>query len=239
MYRPHLSTACERARNGVQADTGRKPVASGGRVRVVVADGHPIYREGLVRAIKERWDLELVGEAADGRTALSVIKELGPDVAVVDLGLPDLDGAHVLRAAIRDGVPARMLVLAETVDSSVAYAALEAGAAGCLTKDADKLELCDAIAAAARGEIVLSREIQTGIAGQIRLRACDDRPVLTRREQEILSLVAEGYSAGEIGRKLYVSMATVKSHQQHLYRKLGVSERAAAVAEAMRRGLLD
>ena len=118
-------------------------------------------------------------------------------------------------------------------------AALRAGARGYLTKDADASELCDAISAVARGRTVLAPQLQAGIAGEIRLRAVHERPFLSDRESEILKLVADGLTAPEIGRRIHLSTATIKTHLQHLYDKLGVSERAAAVAVAMRRGLVE
>jgi two-component system nitrate/nitrite response regulator NarL len=119
------------------------------------------------------------------------------------------------------------------------YSAIAKGAAGYLTKYADARELCDAISAVARGRTVLAPELQTGIAGEIRLRAVHDRPFLSDREREILKLVAKGVTAPEIGKMLHLSTATVKTHLHHVYEKLKVAERAAAVAEAMRRGLLE
>lgn len=209
------------------------------RTRVFVADDHPLYREGVVRAIKERPDLELVGEASDGRETLAQLKQLEPDVAVLDVKMPGLDGTDVLNAITRDGLGTRVLFLSAYLDSAVVYRAVAAGAAAYLSKESSRQTICEAIASVARGGTVLSPEIQAGIADEIRLRATDDRPVLTPREREILVMTAEGRSAPEIAKQLYLSSATVKTHLQHLYEKLGVSDRAAAVAEAMRRGLLE
>lgn len=204
-----------------------------------VADDHPLYREGVVRAIKERPDLELIGEASDGRETLTQLKLLQPDVAVLDVKMPGLDGTDVLNAIGRDGLDTRVVFLSAYVDSAVVYRAVAAGAAAYLSKESSRQQICEAIAHVARGGTVLSPEIQAGIADEIRLRATDDRPVLTPREREILVLTAEGHSAPDIAKQLYLSSATVKTHLQHLYEKLGVSDRAAAVAEAMRRGLLE
>ena len=139
----------------------------------------------------------------------------------------------------RDGLRTRVVLIAAKPEPGEVYAALAEGAAGYLTKDADARELCDAITAVARGKTVLAPELQAGVAGEIRLRAPHDRPVMSERERETLTLIAEGLSAPQIGRTLHLSTATVKTHLQHIYGKLGVSERAAAVAEAMRRGLLE
>jgi len=210
------------------------------RARVLVADDHPLYREALAEAIARRPDLELVGAVGDGRRALEEIRRLAPDVAVLDVRLPELDGLEVLRAARREGSPARVLMLSAMSESPVVYAALGAGAAGYWSKDAERDAICDAIAAVARGDAALEPRLQAGVLGEIHAREVDaERPVLTEREQEILALVAEGLSAPEIGERLYLSTATVKTHLAHLYDKLGVSDRAAAVATAMRRGLIE
>jgi two-component system nitrate/nitrite response regulator NarL len=208
-------------------------------VRVLAADGQPLYRDAVARAIRERPELELVGPASDGREALEAIGAEEPDVAVIDRTLTGLSGEQVLNAVARDGLRTRVVLIAAAADPRDVYAAIAEGAAGYLTKSADARELCDAITAVARGRTVLAPELQAGIAGEIRLRAPHDRPVMSDREREILTLIAEGLSAPQIGRTLHLSTATVKTHLQHLYEKLGVSERAAAVAEAMRRGLLE
>jgi two-component system, NarL family, nitrate/nitrite response regulator NarL len=209
------------------------------RIRVVIADDHPVYREGIVRAVRERPELELVGEGANGREALELIRELRPDVAVLDMKLPDLDGRQVLRAIKRDELATRVVFVSAFLDSELVYAAVGGGASGYLSKDATRQEICDAVATVARGETALAREVHRGLVREIQQRSTDGGPVLTPREREILRLTADGLSAPDIGQRLYLSRATVKTHLQHLYAKLGVSDRAAAVAEAMRRGLLE
>ena len=209
------------------------------RVRVVIADDHPVYREGLVRAVRERPDLELVGEAATGREAIALIRELRPDVAVLDMKLPDLDGRQVLGAAKTDWPATRVVFVSAYVDSELVYAAVGGGASGYLSKDATRQQICDAIVRVARGNPALAPSVHDGLMREIQLRSESDAPALSPREQEVLELTADGLSAPQIGRRLYLSPATVKSHLQHVYGKLGVSDRAAAVAEAMRRGLLE
>ncbi|MBI5106234.1 MAG: response regulator transcription factor [Solirubrobacterales bacterium] len=209
------------------------------RVRVYVADDHPMYREGLVRAIRERPDLEVVGESSDGRTALPEIRDLAPDVALLDVRMPGLSGTDVLNAIAREHLPTRVVFLSAHVDSDLVYRAVAMGAAGYLSKEADRATIFDAVAAAARGETVLAPEVQGGLATQIQLRETEARPVLSPREQEILRMIADGGSAPEIARRLHLSPSTVKTHLQSLYEKLGVSDRAAAVAVAMRAGLLE
>src|SRR5689334_1573605 len=209
------------------------------RVRVLVAEDHPLFRQAVVRTVKERPDLEVVAETADGREALDAIRALKPDVAVLDLKMPSLDGVQVLNALTRDGDPTRVVLLSAYLDGATAFEAVAAGAAAYLSKDADGARIADAIAAVARGETVIGQEVQSGLAQQIRAQRDGRRTLLSEREQEVLGHVAEGRSAPEIGRLLFLSTATVKGHLQSLYDKLGVSDRAAAVAEAMRRGLLE
>ena len=210
------------------------------RVRVVVADDHPLFREGIERAVRERPELELVGSAADGREALGLIRELEPLVAVIDLRLPNLDGLQVLNAVTRDDMPTRVLILSASGDPELVYRAVQGGAAGYFRKEADRHTILDAISAVARGGTVIDPALQAGVFDQIRARGTDeDRPILTAREREVLTLMAEGLSGPQIADRLIVALPTVKTHQARLYEKLGVSERAAAVAEAMRRGLLE
>lgn len=209
------------------------------RVRVLVADDHPLFRESIVRAIKERPDFELVAEAADGREALERIKELEPDVAVIDLKMPELDGVAVVGALQRDKSPTRVVLLSAFLDGPLVLDAVASGAAAYLSKDAERERICDAVAAVARGETVFSPEVHAGMAEQIRERHRPERPVLTPREQQVLDLVSKGMSAPEIAKQLFLSPATVKGHLQSLYEKLGVSDRAAAVAVAMRKGLIE
>lgn len=215
------------------------PTKRNKRISVYVADDHPIYREGLVGAIKARADLELVGEAENGRDALEEIKELQPNVAVLDLAMPGLTGFEVLNAIRRDEVPTQVVVLSASAESESVFRALAEGAVAYVPKDSGRTEVCDAIAAAGRGEVVLSAGIQGGLVDEIRNRGKVERPALTAREQEVLRLTAEGLSAPEIGFRLHIAAATVKTHMGSAYEKLGVSDRAAAVAEAMRQGLLE
>ena len=223
-----------------EAPARTQPVTSDQRrVRVVVADDHPLFREGIVRAVRDRPEFELVGEAADGRAALDEIRRLEPDVAVIDVKMPELDGLQVLNALQRDGSKTRVVLLSAFLDGAVVFQAVAAGAAAYLSKDAERRDICEAVAAVARGETVLSPGAQAGIAEEVRARGHVGRPALTPREQEILVHVAEGRTAPDIAKLLYLSPATVKGHLQAIYEKLGVSDRAAAVAEGMRRGLLE
>lgn len=212
---------------------------SAARVRVFVAEDHPLYRAGLSDAIRLRPEFALVGEAGEGRTALEQIRALAPDVAVLDIKMPKLDGLQVLNAVERDGIGTRILLVSAFTDGDLVHQALTHGAAGFLSKESSGATICEAVAKAARGETVIGPEMQSTLAGELRLRADDGGPRLSDREAEILRLLAEGLSSGDIADQLMVSVATVKTHLRNLYDKLQVSDRAAAVARAMREGLLE
>jgi two-component system nitrate/nitrite response regulator NarL len=208
-------------------------------VRVYVAEDHPVFLQGMIRAIESRPTLELAGCAANGREALEQITVLQPDVTVLDVKMPALEGPEVLEELRRREIDTRVVFLSAMLDREIVYGALAAGAAGYLSKHSTPDELCDALEAVARGETVIPPEIQARLVQRIREREEElQRPRLPAREHEVLSLIAEGCSAPDIGRRLHLSPATVKTHMKHLYAKLGVSERAAAIAEAMRAGLI-
>lgn len=209
------------------------------RITVVVADDHPLYRDGVVRALSASGQIDVVAEAGDGRAALAAIRDHLPEVALVDYRLPELDGVAIVHAVNRDGLATRVLLVSAFTDSGVVYKAVETGAAGFLPKEARREQIVDAVLACARGETVLPPEVATGLASEMRLRKRHDAPALTDREQEILRLIADGKSLPTIATELFLGVTTVKTHVQHLYEKLGVSDRAAAVASAMRRGLLE
>ena len=210
-----------------------------GRTQVLIADDHPLVRDALADAIRQRPELELVAVAATGREALEQATRLRPEVAVLDMRMEDLDGRQVLNAIVRDAIPTRVLFLSSYSESAMVYEALAAGALGYLDKSTSATHICDAIVAVARGDTVLSPSIEGGVLQQIRVRGATQGPQLTAREREILTLIGQGLSGPEIGRRLFIAPSTVKTHLTNLYEKLGVSERAAAVAEGMRRGLIE
>jgi two-component system nitrate/nitrite response regulator NarL len=201
----------------------------GTRVRVYVADDHPVFRDGVVLALKQRPEFDVVGAGEDGRQALDAIRALSPDVAVLDVSMPGLDGHEVLRAVQRDALATRVVMLSATVLPPEEREALAAGALAYLSKEVTRDAICEAVAAAARGQ-----RLQDDVAEPAR-----ERPLLSPRELEVLRLTAGGQSAPSIGRDLHLSPETVKTHLKNLYEKLGVSDRAAAVAEGMRRGLVE
>jgi len=213
--------------------------SSDARVRVVVADDHPFFRDGVARGLVHSGRIEVVAEAADGREALEAIRRDDPDVALVDYEMPDVDGLGVVRAAVRDGLRTRVLLLSAHTDSAVVFQALQEGAAGYLSKDAKRAEIVEAVLNVAKGRTVVPAELAAGLAGEIRIRAKDQGPVLSERERQVLQAFARGLSVPQVAGELFIGVSTVKTHTQRLYEKLGVSDRAAAVAEGMRRGLVE
>jgi two-component system nitrate/nitrite response regulator NarL len=209
------------------------------QVRVVVADDHPFFRDGVTRGLVQSGRVRVVAEAGDGRAALEAIRQERPDVALVDYEMPELDGLDVVRATVRDDLPTRVLLLSAHTDSAVVFRALEEGAAGYLAKDASRSEIVQAVVDVARGRTVVPSDLAAGLAGEIRMRARSQGPVLSEREREVLRAFARGLSVPQVAAELFIGASTVKTHTQRLYEKLGVSDRAAAVAEAMRRGLLE
>jgi two-component system nitrate/nitrite response regulator NarL len=192
-----------------------------------------------VRALSASGQVDIVAESGDGREALALVEEHDPDVAVLDLKLPGLDGIDITHALARDARRTRVLLLSAFTESELVYRALQAGAAGYVPKDARRDEIVDSTLAVARGENVVPPSVAAGLVTEIRTRRTVEGPILTAREHEILRLIAEGRSLPQIAKELYLGVTTVKTHVQHLYEKLGVSDRAAAVAEAMRRKLIE
>jgi two-component system nitrate/nitrite response regulator NarL len=205
---------------------------------VFVADDHPLFRAALADTVRAADGLELVGEAQEGRAALSAILDLAPDVAVLDIRMPGLDGPQVAKHLAREGCATRVLFISAYSDGHLVHKALGAGGSGFLSKDAGGDEIIRAIEGVARGELMLGAEAGSALSGQLRALSRAEEPPLSEREMQVIRLVAEGLSVADIGGRLHLSPATVKTHLQSLYGKLGVSERAAAVAEAMRRDLL-
>jgi two-component system nitrate/nitrite response regulator NarL len=212
---------------------------SGAVSRVVVVDDHEFFRDGLIRGLQQSGYLTVVGEAGTGREALEVLRAEQPDVAVVDYQMPDLDGIDVVHSVSRDGLSTRVLILSALTDGAVVFRALQEGAAGYLSKDSRRAEIVEAVRRVAKGETVVPPELTADLATHIRRQAQRAGPALSEREQQVLTGFAKGMSIPQIAGELYLGASTVKTHAQRLYEKLGVSDRAAAVAEGMRRGLLE
>lgn len=210
-----------------------------GKVRVVVGDDHPLFRDGLVRALAGSDSVEVVAEAEDGTSALELIRQHQPDVALLDYQMPGMDGAEVAAAVLRNEMPTRVLLVSAHDDAAIVYHALQQGAAGFVPKESTRSEILNAVLDCAKGRDVVSPRLASGLAVEIRKRAEPAGPTLSNREKEVLNLIAGGSSVPAIAEQLFLAPSTVKTHVQRLYEKLGVGDRAAAVAEGMRRGLLD
>jgi DNA-binding NarL/FixJ family response regulator len=204
-------------------------------IRVLIVDDHPVVRDGLRGMFSGDPEFDVLGEAANGRDAVDRAEVLRPDVVLMDLRMPEMDGVTAIRQMAERGVDARVLVLTTYDTEADVLPAIEAGATGYLLKDVPSDELRRAVRAAARGESVLSPAVATRLLGEVRQPA---REALSQRELEVLRLIALGSSNREAAARLFISEATVKTHLLHLYAKLGVRDRAAAVAVAFERGLL-
>lgn len=204
-------------------------------IRVLITDDHPVVREGLAGMLARQLDFDVVGMAEDGAAAVAMHRDLAPDVTLMDLRMPGLDGVGAIEA-IKAQQPAAHILVLTTYDSDAEILrAIEAGATGYLLKDAPREELFRAIRAAAAGAPVLAPSVATRLMMRMVTPAEDQ---LSAREIEVLQLVAKGNSNKEIGKTLHISTATVKTHLIHIYNKLGVSDRTAAVTTALERGII-
>jgi len=201
----------------------------------VVADDQAAVRDGLVALLSVTAGVEVVGEAADGAAAVAAVEALRPDVVLMDLRMPGTDGVTATGEIAATG-DARVLVVTTYDTDADILRAVEAGATGYLLKDTPRRELAEAVRAAARGETVLAPPVARKLVSRVRLPAVDSP---TPRELQVLAEVAKGLSNVDIGRELHISEATVKTHLLHVYAKLGVNDRAAAVSAAFDRGLLQ
>jgi DNA-binding NarL/FixJ family response regulator len=202
-------------------------------IRVLLVDDHPVVRTGLRGMLEAEPDLSVVGEAASGTEAVALARTATPDVVLMDLRMPGLDGVGATEQILAQSRRIRVVVLTTYETDSDILRAVEAGAAGYLLKDAAPAELADAIRAAHRGETVLAPSVASRLVSQVR------NPVrLSSREREVLGLVATGLTNADIGRTLHITEATVKTHLLRIFNKLDVSDRTAAVTTATARGLL-
>lgn len=205
-------------------------------IRLLVVDDHPVVRAGMVAMLSEEPEFVVVGQAADGAQCLALVPRLRPDVVLMDLRMPVLDGTAATRRVRALPDPPEVLILTTyDTDADIVHA-VEAGARGYLLKDAAPEVLADAIRRAARGETVLAPRVAARLADRIR---APKAPVLTERELDVLRYVARGMSNAETGRALFIGEATVKTYLLRAYAKLGVNDRTAAVTAAYRLGLLD
>jgi DNA-binding NarL/FixJ family response regulator len=205
------------------------------QVRILIVDDHPVVRDGIAAVISTERDLVVVGEADTGAGALAQVAALSPDVVLMDLQMPQMDGIAAIRA-IRTTHPRTRSLVLTTYDTDADIAtAIDAGAVGYLLKDTDRAELCAAIRAAARGQSVLSPSVAAKVLNRMRDNAGHG---LSSREIEVLTAVAHGHTNRQVARTLHISEATVKTHLLHIYTKLGVEDRTTAVTTALTHGII-
>lgn len=211
--------------------------------RVLVVDDQPLVRSGFRMVLEERADLELVGEAADGMEALELARELDPDVILMDVRMPNLDGVEATRQLVESGTRARILVLTTFDLDEYVYAAIRAGASGFLLKDVEPAELVDAIRVVAAGNSLFGPAATERLVARFAQQPSPDAgrtlDELTEREKEILTLLASGLSNAELAEKLFLSETTVKTHVSAILRKLRVRDRVQAVIAAYDAGLVS
>jgi DNA-binding NarL/FixJ family response regulator len=205
-------------------------------VTLLVVDDHPVVRDGIVGMVASAADVEVIGEASDGAEAIALAQVLDPDVVLIDLRMPRMDGVAAIREFTRLGIRSSIVVLTTFDADADVLPAIGAGATGYLLKDSSRDELLRAIRTAAAGEAVLSPSVASRLVDRVR---APEESLLSPRELEVLALVADGATNRAAGDRLHLSEATVKTHLLNIYAKLDVGDRAAAVAEGFRRGLLD
>jgi len=204
------------------------------RIRILIVDDHPVVRAGLAGLLSSQPDFEVVGEAGNGAEALNMLERLDPEVVLMDLRMPGMDGVTTIRR-MRSQSKSQVLVLTTFDTDAEIVQAVEAGATGYLLKDVPREELFRAVRLTARGEAVLSPPVAARLLGRMRSPREEH---LSSRELEVLGLVAKGFSNKEIAKRLHISEATVKTHLLHTFGKLGVDDRTAAVTAALERGIL-
>jgi DNA-binding NarL/FixJ family response regulator len=212
------------------------------RLRVLVVDDHPLFRFGLCTVLAAEPSLDVVGEAANGRDAVSAAKTFSPDVVVMDLHLPDIDGIEATRQIVSDRQDTGVMVLTMFNDTESVFAAMRAGARGYLLKGSGQEEIVRAVHAVGRGEAIFGPDIATRVLGFFNNGPVASDPIfpeLTSREREVLALIADGESNSTIARRLSLSPKTVRNHVSSIFTKLHVADRAQAIVRARKAGLGD
>jgi DNA-binding NarL/FixJ family response regulator len=213
------------------------------RIRVVLADDHAVVRAGLRAVLGAAKDIEVIGEAKSGREAVTIVERFKPDVLVMDLDMPELDGAGATKEIVAKELPVRILILTMHAEEEYLVPLIEAGAAGYLVKSAADRELVDAVRAVAHGDVYVRAAAARVLAKSLTKKdpAATERErfdKLTERERNVLRFVAQGYSAPEIGEKLFISPKTVDTYKQRIQEKLGLTHRAEYVQLALKLGIL-
>lgn len=214
-----------------------------GLIRVILADDHAVVRAGLRAVLGTAKDIEVIGEAKTGREAVALAERFTPDVVIMDLDMPDLDGSGALTEIVRKGLTARVLILTMHAEEEKLVPLMQAGAAGYLVKSAADRELVDAVRAIAHGDLYLRAAAARVLANNLTRKdpAAQDRErfnQLTQRERDVLQLVAQGFTAPEIGERLFISPKTVDTYKQRIQEKMGLMHRSDYVQMALKLGLL-
>jgi len=213
-------------------------------IRVILADDHSVVRTGLKAVLGAAKDIAVIGEAKTGREAIALVERLKPDVVVMDLSMPEMDGTAATKEIVAKGLPTKVLILTMHEEEDYLVPLIEAGAAGYLEKSAADRELVDAVRAVAAGDVYVrasaARVLAKGFAKRSTVATERDQyESLTQRERDVLRLVAQGYSAPEIGERLFISPKTVDTYKQRVQEKLGLSHRAEYVQFALKLDLLS
>ena len=208
------------------------PTSNPSRIRVLVADDHPVVRQGIIANVSPERDMTVVAEAADGIEAVELIKEHLPDVVMLDLRMPRMDGLEVISQLNASKLPSKVVIMTTFESEEDVHRSMKEGARGYLLKDSTQEEILDAIRRVSLGETYLPARIVQKVAESLR------KPELSPREIEVLRCVATGKSNKEIGAQLFITEGTVKTHVKHLLEKLSVVGRTAAIKEAVHRGLV-
>jgi len=210
-------------------------------IRLMLADDHRMLREGLRRSMIEE-GFDVVGEAQDGVEAVALAEQLIPDVILMDVSMPNCDGVEACRQVKSHGTPSKVVMLTMHADKEVLTNAIRAGASGYLVKDCSTTEIADAVRMAAGGDTVLSPQLAKSMLDEVRrlderVQSEEERTV-TKREEEVLQLIADGCSTPEVAERLYISQKTVKNHLASIYQKLDARDRTQAVLQAVRMGIV-
>ena len=204
-------------------------------IRVLLVDDHPVVRAGIEGILNSQTDIEVVGEASDGIEAICLNQTLQPDVILMDLQMPEMDGVTAIKASDEQANPPHILVLTTYDTDADIVQAIQAGATGYLLKDTPREDFFAAVRQVAQGKSVLTPVVASRLMAHMRAPAEEQ---LSGREFEVLTLVSQGHSNKDIAKQLHISTATVKTHLIHIYGKLGVSDRTAAVTTALEKGIL-
>ena len=210
-------------------------------IRLMLADDHRMLREGLGRSMREQ-GFDVVGEASDGAEAVSMAQRLRPDVILMDVTMPEMDGVEACRQVRLDLPGTQVVMLTMHADQEVLASAIRAGATGYLVKDCSTEEIASTVRLAASGETALSPLLAASMLNEVRkwdkAAAAEEERVVTKREEEVLQLIADGCSTPEVAAKLYISQKTVKNHLASIYQKLDARDRTQAVLLAVRMGIV-